>query len=415
MSKGACICLVSPGHVSANPRLVKEADALARAGYDVHVVAGRYFAPLDPLDQEILARAEWTSHVVDYAGGSRAISAKAARRLLRSAGGAWTRHSLRWAGLAHHAAVPQLARAARGVPAQLYVGHCLAGLAAAALAAEDTRSLLAFDAEDFHAGESAAALNDAVESALIDRIERVCLPRCQYVTASSAGIARAYVQRYGISEPTVILNVFPRAEAPAAPTAPAAGEIRRLYWFSQTVGPDRGLEPMLRVLAAMNTPCELHLRGIEAPGFKIVLADEANRVGFRGPIVLHRTASAAEMARLATNYDLGLSLELAPPPNRDICLTNKIFTYLLAGIPVVLSPTRAQREIADELGDAAVLVDFENPAASATRLDQLLGDASKSRRARDAAWDLAQTRFNWDLEQPKLLDLIRRALSDAKS
>ena len=33
----AAICLVSPGHVASNPRLVKEADALCAAGF--HVLA----------------------------------------------------------------------------------------------------------------------------------------------------------------------------------------------------------------------------------------------------------------------------------------------------------------------------------------------------------------------------------------
>ena len=34
------ICLITPGHVASTPRLVKNADALAAAGYEVHVVAG---------------------------------------------------------------------------------------------------------------------------------------------------------------------------------------------------------------------------------------------------------------------------------------------------------------------------------------------------------------------------------------
>src|SRR5580704_18905598 len=33
------ICLISPSHLSMNPRLVKEADALTEAGYDVAVIA----------------------------------------------------------------------------------------------------------------------------------------------------------------------------------------------------------------------------------------------------------------------------------------------------------------------------------------------------------------------------------------
>ncbi len=181
--------------------------------------------------------------------------------------------------------------------------------------------------------ETASVTDDPVELKLIEQIESTCLPRCSYVTASSPAIARAYATQYGIGEPTTILNVFPLSEAPAAPSAPRSGNAHKLYWFSQTIGPGRGLEAIVPVLAAMQTPCELHLRGIEAPGFRQALLDIARRAGFRGNIHFHELAPAREMARLASEYDLGLSLELAIPRNRDLCLTNKIFTYSARGRP----------------------------------------------------------------------------------
>ncbi len=150
MTKPKRICLVSPGHVSANPRLVKEADALSEAGYEVHVVAGRYFPVLDANDQAILTDAKWICHRVDYSSGLKAMADKAARRILRGPAAALARNSLLRAGAAHHAAVPRLAQAARRVDADLIIGHCLAGLAAAAIASDHNRSQLAFDAEDFH-------------------------------------------------------------------------------------------------------------------------------------------------------------------------------------------------------------------------------------------------------------------------
>ena len=66
------------------------------------------------------------------------------------------------------------------------------------------------------------------------------------------------------------------------------------------------------------------------------------------------------MARLAAQHDVGLASELSTPPNRAISLTNKVFTYLLAGIPVLLSNTPAQRGLAAELGEAAQVVDLKS-------------------------------------------------------
>ena len=67
------ICLISPSHVASNPRLVKEADALHAAGYDVHVVAGWYFPPLDRHDAEIYAASHWPRTVVHYHTGPRVL------------------------------------------------------------------------------------------------------------------------------------------------------------------------------------------------------------------------------------------------------------------------------------------------------------------------------------------------------
>ena len=32
------VCLVTPGHIGSNPRIVKEADALHEEGYDVTLI-----------------------------------------------------------------------------------------------------------------------------------------------------------------------------------------------------------------------------------------------------------------------------------------------------------------------------------------------------------------------------------------
>jgi hypothetical protein len=114
------------------------------------------------------------------------------------------------------------------------------------------------------------------------------------------------------------------------------------------------------------------------------------------------------MARFAASADLGLSTEETEPLNRDICLTNKIFTYLLAGIPQLLSATSGQKALAPELGAAALLDDLADPARTAQLLDDFFSDPARIAAARRTAWDLAQSRFCWDVEQEKFLASVRR-------
>ena len=410
MPTGQRICLVSPNHVSRNPRLVKEANALAKAGHDVHVIAGHFFPAMDENDRTILRSAPWKFQLVDLRKSFPALGFKIFRKGLRALGSNVVSRSLTASGIAHHAGVPLLAAAASAHDCDLYIGHCIAGLAAVHLASQRTGTPFSFDAEDYHDAETEFSIEDPVESYVISRIQRDALSKCQHVTAASPLIADAIAERYGIPRPTPILNVFPLSEGPDAQVLRSIGGTRKIYWFSQTIGPDRGLENFLAVLAAMQTPCELHLRGIEAKGFREILYQRAQTFGFKGDIVFLPTAPADQMALLAATCDLGLSLELSVPANRDICLSNKAFTYLLAGIPIAMTATTAQRQLAEQLGPAALLMDLADPTASARMLDEFFDDPDRVDHSRKAAWSLAQLTYNWDFESRKFLSAVELAL-----
>ncbi len=406
------VCLITPGHVASTPRLVKAANALAADGYRVHVVAGRHYPPAEALDAEIFAAAAWSHTLVDYRGGGGALRRKVWRRLARGLVARPGFGTLGLAARAQHAEAFRLARAAAAVPAQLYLGHCLAGLPAAARAARARGVPFGFDAEDFHDEETVAASRNPVDRAAGRILQGRLLPRCRLLTTAAPLIGQRYEAIYGARALT-LLNVFPLAEAPAAPVEPGPVTADRpavAYWFSQTVGEGRGLEQTVEVLGRMRVPVELHVRGFVAPGYAARLGARAAAAGLRRPVRFLPPGHPAEMARLAAPADLGLSVEESTPLNRDLCLTNKIFVYLLAGIPQLLSATTAQAALAPELGAAALLARLEDAPAAAGRLDALFSDPRRVQAARQAAWTLAQERFNWDLEQKTLLQAVRPLL-----
>ena len=117
-------------------------------------------------------------------------------------------------------------------------------------------------------------------------------------------------------------------------------------------------------------------------------------------------ANPDEMVALAAEADVGLSLEQRVPGNRDLCLTNKVFAYLAAGIPQLMSQTTAQEAFASEIGDAGLLIDLEDAAGAAWRIDGLLGDKERMDMGCRAARD-AQVRFGWPSEKAKLVALFK--------
>lgn len=405
------ICFVTSGHLTSTPRMIKEADALAAAGYRVHIVHGSHFAPNIPLDAEMARRAPWTSSAVPLGRGVglfiRKLRRKLAQKLILRAPFA----SPEMAAWAHSSECFRLADAAVRVDAHYYIGHCLTGLFAAATAAERTRAQFGFDIEDFHDAETPESAIDPVQRTFTRILQATYLPRARHLTAASPLIAAQYPRHYGV-DPLVTLNVFPLREAPAAPVDPgpvSAERPARLYWFSQTVGYRRGLEETVAVLARMRTPVELHLRGHMWPSYGEEISGLARRHGLKRPLVFLPFEASASMAGLAAGYDLGLSTEQHEPFNRTICLANKVFVYLLAGVPQLMSNTQAHLALEADLGAAALVGDFADPDALARRVDDYFADPARVAAARATAWRLGQEKYNWDREQAVFLKAVRKA------
>jgi hypothetical protein len=298
----------------------------------------------------------------------------------------------------------------------LFIGHCIPGLYAAAAASRSRRCRYGFDIEDYHDAETDEAIADPLERRARSIIQASLLHACASLTCASPMIGDKYREVYKV-DPVTILNVFPVAQAPAGPMAarliteehPAV-----FYWFSQTIGHGRGLENVVKVMAKMRLPVELQLRGFASDDYATSLRSLAHREGLKRPIKFLAPGSPNEMARLAAAADLGLSVEEGTPMNHDICLPNKIFVYLLAGIPQLLSNTKAQGAFAAEIPEAAILGDMARPEETASRLDSFLSDKDRVTRARSFAWDIARSKFSWDVEKARLVRIVTALLPSSR-
>ncbi|HZZ20606.1 MAG TPA: hypothetical protein VFE25_14620, partial [Opitutaceae bacterium] len=264
----ARICIITPGHLASAPRVVKEANALTEAGFQVHVVSGRSFAPVDAADEEIISASKWTSTRID-GNGPGSLLRKFRRKLARRKSASNPRLSVELAAWAIHADTGRLGRAAAKSDAHLYIGHCVPGLAAAAFAAGKRGCRYGFDAEDFHDAETLQVVNEPAILNAVRAIESAFLPGCSHLTAASPLIGEEYAKVYGV-KPLPILNVFPRDHAPREPFIPAPISSQRpavLYWFSQTIGPGRGIEAIVDIIRRMKTPAELQLRGFASESY----------------------------------------------------------------------------------------------------------------------------------------------------
>ncbi len=381
------MCIVTPGQIGSNPRVVKEAHALHEAGFRVSVIATRTLEGLEPRDQSLMRRIPWHLERLDLRSRWRWRLRRAVQISFRHAY-TGTRFA-RFADFGFSAYTQPLLAAALRTPAELYIAHYPAALPVVAAAARRRGARYAYDAEDFHLGDWRDRPDYDIERRLVRTIEERYLPGCAYVTAASPGIADAYIRAYGIERPRVVLNVFPLTQATAGPTAKGTAEPGpSLYWFSQMIGADRGLECAVRAIGLSKASPHLYLRGAPVAGYVERLKGIAAESGAATRVHVLAPDEPDKMEQLASIYDIGLVAENGHTRNRAIALTNKLFTYLLAGVPALLSDTAAHRAFATETGMTAHIYPIDDPESLAAIIDGLLGDPARLAAARAEAYRL---------------------------
>jgi glycosyltransferase involved in cell wall biosynthesis len=395
---------------------VKEADALSAAGHEVTVLAALAGPWPRALDEALLASRCWTCR---YVGGSP--DREPVRLRLTRLRHGLARRAARWGSLGEILApwtggrvLPELLAAARNTRADLYIGHNLEALPAAVEAARATGAAAGYDCEDFLPGMEPPGVGSRRDVENVTRLERAYLPRCDYLTAASPGIAEAYERMYGVRFAACILNVFPLSLRPAEFRPSSEGPLT-LTWFSQTVGPYRGLEQAIEALALAGRDIRLHLRGTWARGFERRLFALARQAGVSADRIVYRppVESADGVVQLSAAHDVGLALEEPASVNRDVCLTNKLFTYLLAGNAVAMTATVAQRALAAELDEAVFCYEPGDVRTLAALLRRWYDDRSALDRARRLAWEWGAQRYNWDLECARFLAVVEPFVTPA--
>jgi glycosyltransferase involved in cell wall biosynthesis len=398
--------VVTAGHLSTCPRMLKAAEALVDAGYDVRVVSTTTGGWMSRADEQIRRRGRWRSTVVDYGRSSglptwlwSGVRFKSASRVVRETGGRVIPRAA--FGRVHG----ELVRAIEAEPADFIYGGTSGAIAATAEAGRRLAIPFAVDFEDFHCGEHVGA-DEAPGNAIGRAAMRAAATGAAFVTAGSQAIAEACETRLGIAA-TPIHNVFPRPDREPE-FRPANRDEFRVYWFSQTIGPDRGIEDMVRALGRAPRAASLNLRGVAVPGYLAQLGALRSQVA---PALTVRVLAPTGPDRMVDDcraFDLGLASEQASTANRALCLSNKAATYPLAGLPVAITETPGQRRLAEDLGEGALRYEPGDVEGLCAQVSRLMADERAYERACRASWHAGTRRWYWEheSERGRLLQLV---------
>lgn len=408
MPKPQKVVFITSGQPSINPRLVKEADALAEAGFEVTVLYAFWNNWATVADEPFLKLKRWKWVRVGGDPVNQPFLYALSRILYKIT---FFLYSYTKLALLSNWAIARssfwLIREAKKHSADIYIAHNLGALPATVIAAKANRALSGFDAEDFHRGETTLNSNHP-EVQLKVTIEDEYIPQVDYFTASSPQIAAAYLAIYPFLKPVVLLNVFPKANLSANRDL-HPGQIK-LFWLSQTIGPNRGLEDVINALHFLNNPdVELHLLGSILPSSHPILNLIAkNNVA----VVLQTPLPPHEIINFCSQFDIGLALEPGFSANNNMALSNKLFTYMQAGITTIASDTLAQNEFMSHHPAAGRVYKIGDHKALAEIILFYYINRPVLTEAKNSALQLAHNEFNWESEGVKFLNLVNNTLAN---
>lgn len=413
------ICLVSSLHLSYNPRLLKEADALSEAGYGVRVVAMDLEPAKASWDQRLMSSRRWRLETLNarrdnLAGRFTWLKGGLRQRLHQRSAWLRARGTGREQALCRH--FPEMCRLAGHEPADLFIGHNLEALPVAASAARRWGAKLGFDAEDFHRGEISE--NDAARAPLrnlIIGIEQAYIPRCDYLSAASDGIGEAYAQALGAPKPVTILNVFPLSDRAGRTPLDELQQERpepglSLYWYSQVIGGDRGLHDVLKALAALPAGFHLRLRGAWARGYEGAFRKAVRALGVERRVHALPPAPPEQLIERAAQHDVGLALEPGNRPNNCLAASNKLFAYFLAGLAVAATDVPGQRAVLEAAPEAGFLFKPGDADALGRNLRRWFDSPTTLHAVKERSRSYGEAQFCWDREKMKLVAAVESAV-----
>lgn len=276
----------------------------------------------------------------------------------------------------------------------LLISNDLDTLPANYVASKLRGSALIYDSHEYFT-EVPELVNRPRTKAIWECLERMLVPRLRHAYTVSQPIASAYARRYKVHF-EVIRNIplLEEQQTEALSHPPVI-----LYQGSVNLG--RGVDVAIRAMQCLEGAV------LTVAGTGDVLEEMkalAKELGLTERVKFLGQVPFTELKAITRSASIGISLEEDLGLNYRYALPNKLFDYIHAGVPVLVSHLPSMSEVVETYGIGEVLKDRDPKSVAAQLLAMLDGSKQAEWRAncRNAAQEL-----NWQKESYKLETTVR--------
>lgn len=279
-------------------------------------------------------------------------------RVVCAAPGGWLRRMLPFD--AHRLAfLAAFVRAAVRARPDVVHAHDAPMLAPGLLAARLRGAKLVYDSHELATG---VPYRERLWGLFVAALERIALPRCAAVITVSDGIAKRLQCLYGLRQRPVVVRNVPDVEAAADGVAGLREQLginsAALVLHQGALAPGRGCEALVEAVSRLPGTHLLFL-GDPWPTYGGVVEELARDAGIGHRVHFRPSVPVHDLLRYTREADVGVSLLSDDCDNHRLALPNKVFEYIAAGVPVVVSDLPELRRLVaeEQIGWLAVSVD----------------------------------------------------------
>lgn len=289
------------------------------------------------------------------------------------------------------------------IPVHLLVANDLDTLPAVYLASRLRRKPLLYDSHELFTG-----VPELVNRPYIRRIwelmEAFLLPRIRYACTVSPLIARHYKEKYGITM-QVIRNLPVSRPVPVDHALFLRQGKERIILYQGALNLGRGLESAIR---AMQYTKGIRLVLVGTGDMEAALKRLVQELGLDDSVTFTGRIHPDNLPGYTRQADVGISLEEDMGLNYRYAMPNKVFDYIMAGVPVLVSDLPMLRSLIENHGIGKVAA-----SSDPGRLAELFQEMSVSNERANWKHNLAEaaSELCWEKEEPRLMVLIRETLA----
>jgi glycosyltransferase involved in cell wall biosynthesis len=257
---------------------------------------------------------------------------------------------------------------------------------------------IVYDAHEYETETYALA---GIQKKIVKIVEKYLIKYADRVITVSDSIANEYVKLYGIPKPALVLNTPSLKEVAKYDKFREAFDIegKTIFLYQGGLTKNRGIELLIEVFKSFNDNESIIV--FMGYGDLETYVEEASK---RSPnIFFHKAVSPEVLLDYTVSADFGISTIEDSCLSYRYCLPNKLFEYIMAEVPVVVSNLPEMKKIVEK-NQIGVVVETDSIKGTIEAIEKAI---SLDKEIMKKNLKKAKAFYNWEEQERVLLKIYK--------